>query len=69
MSHDFKRERGMQQPDLHAPGWPELRFHGRAETDGRGLWWHEERMDDGSTKRHPLQPYRYTVTNGMRETP
>jgi len=54
----------MEQPDLHAQGWPELRFFGRAETDGHGLWWYEYRMNDGSTKRYPLQPYRYTVTNG-----
>jgi hypothetical protein len=44
------------QPDLHMPGWPEMRFHGRAETDGQ-IWWWEERMKDGSIKRHPLMPY------------
>jgi hypothetical protein len=48
-----------QQPELHAPGWPELRFYGTAETDGRGFWWYDERMDDGSIKRHPLMPYEY----------
>lgn len=47
-----------KQPDLHMPGWPELRYHGRAETDGIGWWW-EERMSDGSIKKHPLQPYHY----------
>ncbi len=54
----------IKQPDLHAPGWPELRFHGKAETDGRGLWWYYELMDDGSTSKRPLQPYHYQATNG-----
>jgi hypothetical protein len=54
----------MKQPDLHMPGWPEMRYHGRAETDGL-IWWWEEQMPDGAIKRHPLQPYHhYTVTNG-----
>lgn len=51
------------QPDLHMPGWPEMRFYDRAKTDG-SVWWWEDRMPDGSIKRHPLQPYGCTVTNG-----
>lgn len=45
-----------KQPDLHMPGWPEVPFQGQAKTDGTIYWW-EERMPDGSIKRHPLQPY------------
>lgn len=46
----------MPQPELHAPGWPEMRFHGCAETDGN-IWWWEDRQPDGSIKRMPLVPY------------
>jgi len=48
----FFRIKIMKQPDLHMAGWPELPFHGRAKTDGTIYWW-EERMEDGSIKRHP----------------
>lgn len=50
----------IEQPDLHMPGWRELRFHGRAKTDGT-IWWWEDQQPDGSIKRHPLQPYTYTT--------
>jgi hypothetical protein len=50
-----------QQPDLHMPGWPELRFYGKAETAAGDVWWYEDRMGDGSIKRHPLQPYKVAV--------
>ncbi len=43
------------QPELHAPGWPELRFHGLAETDGI-VWWWEDPQPGGSIKRQPLVP-------------
>jgi hypothetical protein len=49
-----------QRPDLHVPGWPEMRFHGSAETDGL-IWWRESRLADGSIKRHALQPYGYSA--------
>lgn len=45
-----------KQPDLHMPGWPEMRFQDVATHDGSIWWW-----SDGSIKRHPLQPYNYTV--------
>lgn len=51
----------MNQSHFHMPGWPELSFHGHAETDGRNVWWWEERQADGSIKRYPLQPYDYIV--------
>jgi hypothetical protein len=47
-----------EQPELHMPGWPELPFHGRAETDGR-IWWWEERQPIGPVVKRVLQPYRY----------
>jgi hypothetical protein len=47
----------MKQPDLHASGWPELRFYGTAKTDGH-IWWYEDVQEDGSIVRRPLQPYR-----------
>jgi hypothetical protein len=49
----------LKQPDLHMHGWPELRFYDRAVTHDGSVWWYDELLDDGSIKRHPLQPYRY----------
>jgi hypothetical protein len=49
-----------KQPDLHLPGWPEARLHGRAKTDGN-IWWLEDRQADGSIKQQPLVPYEYVA--------
>lgn len=48
-------------PDPTPPGQPELmnefgtKFYGRAKTDG-AIWWYEERLSDGTVKRHALMP-------------
>jgi hypothetical protein len=44
-------------------GWPELRFYGRAKTDGH-IWYYEERQQDGSVMKRPLQPYETLVRQG-----
>jgi len=56
-----------KQPALHMPGWPEVPFQGQAKTDGT-IWWWEERMSDGSIKRHPLQPYDYIAAVGPEKS-
>lgn len=45
---------------LHMPGWPEMRFHGVAKTDGL-IWWWEDLRPDGSKLSRCLQPYDYVA--------
>jgi hypothetical protein len=42
------------------------KFHGRAKTDNGNIWWYEERLSDGSIKRHVLLPVHYEVSKDAR---